>query len=279
MPKAILPIRNDEERQGDRDRQEVYNPDFGLTKSLTAKIGDKGSSGKLNFVMIVQILLAFYYAVGYVFEQRHFHTYYVWPTDEEYPATLFFRTDVESFQCQGYDLYRVDKGPDPKRSNGTSNMVGDDGWKYSLGFWIFMIFSFILFCFLRLYRGHYNQLIGFITFESKHHSPPKVAKFGLVFTVVCNFSKGAGSLRMTEQCGLMAFNLANSSITFGRRQEIGSIFTIIYLFCFALITLWLVIWGFCFIFNEQRDDCCTGKASFWMVRIVDFATVFTHILT
>ena len=137
-----------------------------------------------------------------------------------------------------------------------------------------MIFLFILFCSTRLFRGHYNQLIGFITFESKHHSPPKVVKFALAFTTICNFSKGAGSIFMAEQCGYLSFGgYIISFLGDDWKENMNArlavdMLEIVSIYAFAIsfiaIFFWLNIWGFCLI-CKRRDTFFTGVFSFWVV--------------
>ena len=276
MPTAIYPTQDDEREDGDleidRDRKEMYNPNFGLTKSITARIGDKGFSEKLTYIMAIQFLLAIYYVVGYFLELQHFHNYYKSSPEEdanEASQWLSFRTDVDSFECEGYQLYRIDKGPTPHRYQTDSTMRGEGAWKISVAFWIFMVFSFCLFIFTRLYRGHYNQLIGFVTFESKHHSPPKIIKFGLAFTVICNFSKGAGSLFLTETCDLMSYAVFSMNETMTNRDWVTFYAYCVYFGSFGIMCLWAVCWGYNYICKDQTD-IESGTFSFWMVRMSVF---------
>ena len=281
MPNTVHPIGpfNAEEQELERERRELYNPNFGPTKSIKAEIGNKGCTEKMTFIMLIQILLAIYYAVGYVLELQHFHVYYPWPEIiGEENATLFFRTDVDSFECEGYQLHRIDKGPRYENSDevppSTSTMIARGTWKLSIIFWLLMIFLFILFCSTRLFRGHYNQLIGFITFESKHHSPPKVVKFALAFTTICNFSKGAGSIFMAEQCGYLSFGgYIISFLGDDWKENMNArlavdMLEIVSIYAFAIsfiaIFFWLNIWGFCLI-CKRRNTFFTGVFSFWVV--------------
>ena len=249
----------------DKERQELCNPDFGWTKQIDAEIAPNGWENKLNFVMTLQILLSVYYAVSYALEFTRFNNYYIWPQEEDGKNTYYiFRTDTNHFSCEGYDLYRADQGPGGDINSQTSVASSTWEWVLILICWLLVIASFMLFCFIRLYRGQYNQLLGFITFESKHHSPPLVAKFSVAYTVFCNLSKGAGNILMSEKCGKLGFGvLLPGYFTIDLVEAIG---TIIYGISFAAFFLWIQMWGYCYLY-KHNDSLLTGKFTFWLVSI------------
>ena len=294
MPKAIHPTHNNEREESDldvdRDRQELSNPNFGLTKSVFARVAVEGFSGKWNVAMTIQVLLAIYYLVGFLLhgDNDGFNTYYYHPERDE-QSYEFVRTDVESFECEGYQLYRMDKGPTPQEPQEYS--ATNDG--LPLFFWIiflfygFMIITFALFCSKALYAGNYNLVIGLVTFESKHNSPPKPIKFGVVFTVICNFSKGfVGSWFYEERCGFVMetsgpLGDANSLFDFSDQDIIFYAF-LAYYASFGILCYFFIFCG-CYFFcckETERDSefegleelgiCCWIWA--WVLYAVSFIT-------
>jgi hypothetical protein len=125
---------------------------------------------------------------GIFFSVKSFTPYYVWPSiDPTYDVVHFLSTD-ESIQCQGYTFYRLDLGP--RYANSTQDSedeleVIDAYMAYCLVF----IVMFVWYCHVSLRQGHFNKLKGFVSFESKEHSPLLPVKYSVAFTIFCNFSR------------------------------------------------------------------------------------------
>jgi hypothetical protein len=254
---------------------------FGITKPLDENVGPIGWTGKVTYLMIWQLMMAVYYVAGFVINIRHSNEYYIWPerngTKSENEFFLF-RTDVDYFECEGYNLYRADQGPRPDPSKKPDTGENIEVLQVTVYLSVPLSF-FLLFCFKKLYYGHYNQLIGFVTFDSKAFYPPKVVSFAVGYTVMFNFSKGALGLFLDSRCGYMSFGAFMFS-EFYQANSIRSIieFLAAAIFLLCLLATWVCIAIYSLI-NFDRFGSETQTKLFWSIRCMIVACVLSYWLT
>ncbi|CAB9499093.1 expressed unknown protein [Seminavis robusta] len=162
------------------------------------------------------------------------NSYYVWPPTEDsaweeiedlddltqllYLDNWTVRSTEKTFQCDNHTFFIECYGP--RYANASlpissfsfetekcsSDMYGGDGsnnWIWSAAFMGILPVSVICFTQFVLNRGHYNLLLGLVQFREVEGEARPI-KFGVAFTLFCNFSKSGVAIMNTELCGRFA---------------------------------------------------------------------------
>jgi hypothetical protein len=185
---------------------------------LNTVVGCRG--GKFTFYMTVQSGLAIYYIIGYLMNLGTTMEYYSWPPtlgDEgDWTTDVFLVRSVEtSFVCEEQTFYLRCEGPKYESSNeyfdesvAINNCIPTSPTGFNLVLtcvYILFVLGVVIFACTRFESGKYNQLLGLVQFKHDGNTNElKPVKFGVAFTLFCNFAKGIPSIFQTDLCGRWA---------------------------------------------------------------------------
>jgi hypothetical protein len=179
--------------------------------------------GGFTWYMLVQLLLAVYYIVGYYMNLGTTMEYYSWPPTLDHfgdwtTDTFMVRSAETSFVCEEQTFYIRCEGPkyDPsdeyfdESSYEATNCIRTSPTGFNVlmsSVYVVFLLGVVFFVGAVFNNRKYNQLLGLVQFKHDNdgqNNTVKPVKFGVAFTLFCNFAKGIPSIFQRDLCGRWA---------------------------------------------------------------------------